>query len=198
MFTGLVDHCGVVQARTESTSQLRLQISSQFTDLSLGESIAMDGVCLTVTEIMGSLYHVDVSPETRRLTTAAQWQIGQAINLERALRASDRLGGHFVLGHVDQTAELIERRVHAEYLALCFGGIQMQHLPLFTQKGCIAINGVSLTINEVTADGMGVMLVPHTLQRTNLATLQVGDSVNVEFDTLNRSVVRYLQQRGQA
>lgn len=193
MFTGLVDHCGQLVGLVRDDISIQLWISSQFHDLQLGESICVDGVCLTVAEIKSNTFRCDVSPETLRLTNFNHYVDGQLINLERALRYSDRIGGHFVTGHVDQTA-VVKSIVHKdEFTEIVFNKISPYGAKLLVKKGSITLNGVSLTINKVSSDSLAVMLIPHTLKRTNLGHLQTGDRVNVEFDCLSKMVAKQVQ-----
>lgn len=194
MFTGLVDHCDEVLDCVPAKGGLQLAIRTQFADLALGESIAVDGICLTVSALGAHQFHCELSPETLRLTTASQWQNGTRLNLERALRPMDRLGGHFVTGHIDQVAQLAHREAQADFVMLRFTDIAPAAQPLLVTKGSVAVNGVSLTINAVNAHGFDVMLIPHTLQHTNLAQLMPGRRVNLEFDLLAKLVANQLQQ----
>jgi riboflavin synthase len=193
MFTGIVDHVGIITTIKKTKESLGLHISCQFNDLQLGESIAVDGICLTVTQFGPGYFECDLSPETCNVTTALHFQTGKQVNLERALRLSDRLGGHIVQGHVDQTASLVERSYEGDCLKLVFTGIVDTMSRLLIQKGSIAIDGVSLTINKIVPSGFEVMLIPHTLQRTNLEKLNVGDLVNIEYDWLAKLVSQQLQ-----
>lgn len=185
MFTGIVDHAGRVRDLQKIASGLRISIETQFSDFALGESIAVDGVCLTLVEFSDSLIHFEISPETIEKTTAATWQKNSSVNLERALRVGDRLGGHFVLGHVDTCVRISDIRNHEQYREILFSVEDARYL---IPKGSLAINGVSLTINEVFADGFSVMLIPHTQDRTNLSALKINDLVNIEFDYLVKAV----------
>lgn len=193
MFTGIIDHCGSIAAIEQIPNGLQLAIKHHFSDLILGESIAINGICLTVTQFQNNIYHCDLSPETLKLTTAHQFQVNQPVNLERALLPTSRLGGHFVMGHVDQIAHLKMSRKINDFTEMTFAGLNQEALKFIVKKGSIAIDGVSLTINEVTSDGFSVMLIPHTLERTNLATLTEHAAVNIEFDMLARMVVKQLE-----
>jgi riboflavin synthase len=130
-----------------------------------------------------------------RVTTAGNWQVGAWVNLERSLRAMDRLGGHFVSGHVDQIVHVTDRHEHEAFITLHFNGVHPQHRAWLVKKGSATINGVSLTINEVATEGFEIMLIPHTLQRTNLGRLAPGDAVNLEFDLLAKFVTNHLTQQ---
>ena len=192
MFTGIITHLGEIVEIVNKANSARLTIRSKLGKLVIGESIAIDGICLTVVQSRNDLFDVDVSPETLSLTTVHHWQQGQLIHLERALRLQDRAGGHFVLGHVDTIAKVSELSKTADYLNVVITGIARDQEPLITPKGCIAINGVSLTVNTVHDSGFSMMLIPHSLQATNLHSLQIGQNINIEFDTINRAVWRQL------
>ena len=194
MFTGIIDHCGTVLARTPKKGGLELVIKNLFSDLALGESIAIDGVCLTVTAFQSMSFTVEISPETLALTTISGWVLGSTVNLERAMLPTDRLGGHFVSGHVDQTVFINEIQPQGEFIAMSFSGIGSGKQKLLSPKGSITINGVSLTVNNIEDKTFRVMLIPHTLERTNLNSVQQGDLVNLEYDTLAKMVSRQLEE----
>jgi len=198
MFTGIIEHQGTIQDIVTKDQAMSLWINSQFDDLVAGESIAIDGVCLTVTEPSGGAFRCDLSPETLAKTTAGTWQQNHSINLERALKFSDRLGGHIVTGHVDTTLQVSTVKSHDEYTEICFTGLTSEQKALVVEKGSIAINGASLTINEVNDDNFNVMLIPHTLAITNLSELNNADKVNIEFDYLARIVAKQLQLKAGA
>lgn len=193
MFTGIVDHQGRITSHQAHNDALQLTIESEFSDWRLGESIAVDGICLTVTAFDQHAFSCDVSPETLHVTTAKQWQIGQAVNLERALQLSDRLGGHVVTGHVDGVAQLQQCQWQQDFLQLCFVPQDPNAMRYLCHKGSVTLNGVSLTVNAVSHQDFEVLLIPHTLQRTNLGGLAVGDWLNLEVDYFARYVVRQLQ-----
>ena len=140
MFTGLVDHMGQIVNVTQSDAALTLTIQSHFTHVGLGESIAIDGVCLSVTDIKDNLFCVDVSPETLACTVAAHWCSGRSVNCERALAVGDRLGGHFVTGHIDSTIKCVLIEKLTDYHRLVFGGVLDTHLPLLQVKLSVTIN----------------------------------------------------------
>jgi riboflavin synthase len=194
MFTGIVDHTGDILQVAPSAAGMSMWIASHFTHLVLGESISVDGVCLTVAEINGSKVRFDVSPETLRLTRLNTAKPDQTVNLERALRVGDTLGGHFVTGHVDGLCRLKQREPSGEYISLHFNEVPDSLTRYLVTKGCVCVNGVSLTINSVEANGFSVMLIPHTLQRTNLLLLQMGDPVNLEVDYVARFVLGEFQK----
>lgn len=198
MFTGIIDHCGVILKTELSAAGLKLWISTQFSDVELGESIAVNGICLTVTEFISNeknqkVFSCDISPETLQVTTAKNFKENQWVNLERALQLSSRIGGHFVSGHVDKICMVKTISSNNDFVEMIFTGLTSDDRRLVIKKGSIAVNGVSLTINEVTNNEFNVMLIPHTLQRTQLMHLKEKDAVNIEFDMIARIVAEQAQ-----
>lgn len=190
MFTGIVDHQGTITSLQSQGNALKLTVQSTFQDWCLGESIAVDGMCLTVTAFDQHTFRCDVSPESLSVTTAKDWTVGQSINLERALQLTDRLGGHVVTGHVDGLAQLIECHWQQAFLHLRLKPKDPDAMRYLCHKGSVTLNGVSLTVNAVSHEDFDVLLIPHTLQRTNLGSLKVGDWLNLEVDYFARYVVR--------
>ena len=189
MFTGLIEKRGTVVRNEPKALGHRLIIDAAFERIAVGESIAVDGVCLTVLPGDGSQLAFDVSPETRALTTLGDLVVGQEVNLERAMSATSRFGGHYVSGHVDTTACLHSLRPVGDYIEMIVGDFRTNAKPYLLSKGSITLHGVSLTINEVTADEeISLMLVPHTLSVTTLGRVLVGQRLNVEFDYLTRII----------
>ena len=184
MFTGIVDHVGHIAARQGGDGCLRLTIQTRFTELVPGESIAVDGACLTVIDPKAGTFDCELSSETLQKTLAGRYEVGSVVNLERAMRLGDRLGGHMVSGHVDSTVRVKSVESENEFWKVTFEAVALEFRTLLLTKGSIAIQGTSLTVNEVYGGGESfcVMLIPHTLERTNLKTLSAGQSVNVEFD----------------
>lgn len=197
MFTGLIEQKGQVVANKSNELANRLTISSAFTSINSGESIAINGVCLTVlpTEVDG-LLHFDVSPETLRLTTLGMLVPGDLVNLERAMLASTRFGGHYVSGHVDTTVKVQSIQPIDEYLHIELAGFSEEAALYLIPKGSITVEGVSLTINKVEGKTIELMLVPHTLSHTTLDLLHVDQHVNIEFDYFTRIVAHQLQLSG--
>lgn len=193
MFTGLVDHVGRIKNITPLPTGIQLRIATQFADLREGESIAIDGACLTVTTAENNAFIVQLSKETLDCTIARDYCVDTKINLERALKIGDSLGGHFVSGHIDQTAKIADIIPHHEFTHYVIEGFTQEQQNYLIYKGSIAINGVSLTINKIENNCCHVLLIPHTLQLTNLATLTINDKVNIEFDLLAKLVARQLQ-----
>lgn len=191
MFTGLIDHQGTITHLEALSSGIRLGIQHAFKDLELGESIAVDGCCLTVLSDNNGVFHCDVSPETCKLTTLKTYQIGQVVNLERALLPTTRMGGHFVTGHIDQTAQVKTIQKQGDFIEMIVTGFKNEKALL--KKGSIAINGVSLTINEVKQNEISLMLIPLTLEKTNLKNLREKEFVNIEFDLLTRMIAKQIE-----
>jgi riboflavin synthase len=190
MFTGLVQDIGTVERVLPGPmTVLWIQTGLGASDFQAGESISVSGACLTVVEREGERFRVDASPETLRRTTLGELQSGSAVNLERALRLSDRLGGHLVLGHVDGVLPLLSRRSEGGSLVLEVG-LLPELRPLFIEKGSVALDGVSLTVNTVDEDRFSVQLIPETQSRTTLGRKSVGDRFNVETDVIGKYVAR--------
>ena len=196
MFTGLVEDSGtVVELRATSSGQrLVVETALDLADTKVGDSIAVDGVCLTVVVNDRNRVAFDVGPETLAVTAYAQnLKIARRVHLERALRFSDRLGGHIVAGHVDGVGSVVARREQGDALFVRFAAPQAV-LDLCIHKGSIAIDGVSLTLNVVDDEGFDVCLIPHTLTKTHLAALRPGDRVNLESDLVGKYVQRLLRR----
>ena len=195
MFTGIIQCVGTLHSLESREGDQRLNFDAPAIEpgrMQPGDSIAVAGVCLTVAERTPRGFIADVSRETLALTTIGRWQAGQRVNLEAALRASDALGGHFVLGHVDGRAELLDRHGDARSQRLRFRAPQdLQRY--VARKGAVALDGVSLTVNEVAGADFGVNLVPFTLAATTLAQLQPGAEVNLEIDLMARYAERLLE-----
>ncbi|MFO7178933.1 MAG: riboflavin synthase [Pseudomonadota bacterium] len=192
MFTGIVQARGSIRERTGSGDGHRLRIDAPFAPLSLGESIAVNGVCLTVERVVPDGFEADVSAETLRCTTLGGLAVGAAVNLERALAAGDRLGGHLVSGHVDGIARVLTTEPVGNALRATLrapGALA----PYIAPKGSVALDGVSLTVNAVDGDTFGIMLIPHTLAVTTLGALVPGLELNLEVDLVARYVVRWLE-----
>jgi riboflavin synthase len=173
-----------------------MALTARFDDgpLELGESIAVNGACLTVDAISGDGFEIDASAETLARTTLGALKVGSTVHLERALRAADRMGGHIVTGHVDGLGSLLERRPVGESLALVFR-VPSDLAPFVAEKGSITVEGVSLTVNAAGRDRFDVAIIPHTLSKTHLGELQPGDPVNLEVDLIARYVGRLLAFR---
>ena len=192
MFTGIITAIGRVEA-VEARGDMRARIGTAYdmAGVDIGASIACDGVCLTVVEKGPGWFAVDVSAETLDKTSigANGWPQGKRLNLERALRVGDELGGHIVSGHVDGVAHVVAARREGDSLRLTFEA--PPHLARFiAPKGSVALNGTSLTVNEVDGNRFGVNLIPHTQEVTTWGEIAEGDAVNLEIDTLARYVAR--------
>ncbi len=196
MFTGLVQSLGTVE-RISSGSVTEMWVGSTFdpNDFVAGESISCDGVCLTVVEFKGTSFRVQAAPETLRRSTLGSWAPGTRVNLEKALRAGERLGGHLVQGHVDGVASVLETRPDGGSWVMRFS-LPAALAAFFVEKGSVCIDGVSLTVTTVEADRFGVMLIPETLHRTSLGTKTVGAKVNLEADIIGKYVARMVGLRG--
>lgn len=195
MFTGIIQAVGRLGAADRRDGDLRLRIDTGALDLSdaqLGESIAVSGVCLTVVAFDAQGFSADVSNETLSLTTLGRLGEGAAVNLERALRAGDRLGGHLVSGHVDGLGRVLRRWPDARSERWRFAA-PSSLLRYVAAKGSICVDGVSLTVNAVDAEGFEVNLVPHTLQHTAFGATADGAEVNLEVDVIARYVERLAQ-----
>ncbi len=194
MFTGLVEGIGTITAVTAMAEGVRLTIAPPFpaVELVLGESVAVAGACLTVVAVTGGAFQAEVSPETLRRTTLGLKKVGDRVNLERALRIGDRLGGHLVTGHVDGVGTARERREGPEHLLLSFQ-VPPPISPFIIEKGSIAVDGVSLTVNAVQDHTFAVNIIPFTAAKTTLPALKVGDRVNLETDIIGKYVARLLK-----
>ncbi|WP_438483494.1 riboflavin synthase [Oleiharenicola lentus] len=189
MFTGIVEETGRVSAFVQMGNAWKLHIAAKVvsSDVALGDSVSVNGCCLTVTQFDAENLWFDVLEETRRLTNFSQLAVGSKVNLERSVRADTRMGGHFVTGHVDLMGRVVvfEKRGNDFYLRVKAPGGFARYL---VYKGCIAIDGISLTVAEVQGDEFAVWLIPHTLEVTNLQDKKAGDAVNLEFDLLAKYV----------
>jgi riboflavin synthase len=196
MFSGIVAEIGTVKG-VESDGEavsLCLEASPAFTDVTLGESIAVNGVCLTVVQHCGSMFKLDVSPETLRATNLGQLQAGDGVNLERSLRLSDRIGGHLVSGHIDGVGKILDKRVEANTLLY---DIQVPKplMRYIVPKGSIAVDGISLTVVTCSPDGFQVMIIPHTAAVTTIGHKGLEATVNLECDMMGKYIERALQGR---
>lgn len=196
MFTGLVEEVGQVTAidALAQGSRLRIHASRVLDGLSEGDSIAVDGVCLTALDVRKDGFSADVSPETIARTNLSFFAIGTPVNLERSLSIGQRLGGHFVQGHVDGISRVTRTVREGEFVRMTFtlpGSLR----GLLVPKGSVALNGVSLTVASLDEEAFDVQLVPHTLERTNLADKKRAEALNMEVDILGKYVAKLLEER---
>jgi len=194
MFSGIVEECGEVARFDETAQGARFAVRASFANpegVAVGDSVAINGCCLTVVAIVDGCLEFDLLEETRRVTNLRDVRIGGVINLERSLRFDGRVGGHFVTGHIDTTAEvaIIEPRGSDVYLRV---DVAEEFRRYLVSKGCVAVDGISLTVAEVTENGFVVWLIPHTLDVTTLGKRHAGDRVNLEFDLLAKYAERLL------
>jgi riboflavin synthase len=199
MFTGIVGDLGRVK-RLRRGELLELTVATHFDTaaIEIGASIACSGACLTVVSVEPGAFSAQASAETLASTTIGEWREGTPVNLERSLRLGDELGGHLVSGHVDGVARIVERRPEAQSVRFTFEA-PTALMPYIAPKGSVTLDGVSLTVNEVSGNRFGVNIVPHTLACTNLGEVRAGQSMNLEVDMIARYVARLLatQQSGE-
>lgn len=193
MFTGLIEDLGTIRSLLRQGEGARLTVATALPlhEVRLGDSIAVNGACLTVVEVGQGLFSADVSPETLDCTTIGTLTVGRRVNLERALRLGDRLGGHLVGGHVDAIATMVARQRDHNAIRFTFE-LPSQFMRYLAPKGSVAVDGISLTVNIVADATFEVTIIPHTLDRTTLAERRVGDRVNIETDLIARYVERLL------
>jgi riboflavin synthase len=198
MFTGLIESLGSIVDVTEAPAGMRVRVAADLaSELAAGESLAVNGVCLTVIATGAQGVVFDVSPETARVTTLGRLDAGALVNLERSLRADARVGGHFVQGHVDGTGTIADLRQEGDSYRLTIA-VPPGLMPLVVQKGSIALDGVSLTIASVDdrRNAFDVQIIPFTWEHTRFKAARTGEAVNVECDILGKYVVRALDLRG--
>ena len=196
MFTGLVEALGAVAGTRELPSGRRLRIGTGIGgQLALGDSVAVNGVCLTVVDFDASGFEAEVSPETLRVTNLAGLRNGSTVNLERPLLPSDRLGGHFVQGHVDGVGHIADVRQEADFRWVSVG-FPVDLARYVVIKGSIAVDGISLTVAGLDAERFTVQIIPHTWRHTNLHARSVGEAVNIECDIIGKYVVRGVEAFG--
>ena len=192
MFTGIIEAVGKIEARSQEKGEWRLKFFTGDLDLSdvkIGDSIAVSGCCLTVVEKHATAFLADVSNETMRCTSLGTLEIGSAVNLEKAMLATDRFGGHIVSGHVDGVGHLIKVENEGQSIKMTFK-IPSNLSKYVAAKGSICVDGTSLTVNEANEDYFAVNLIPHTQDETVSGSYQIGDSVNLEVDI----IARYLER----
>ncbi len=197
MFSGIVEEMGVIRSLTRGAAHARLSLMARtvLDDLHPGDSVSVSGACVTVTDVDETGFSVDVSMETLTVTTLGTLAAGAAVNLERALKVNDRLGGHLVTGHVDGTGVLRERVPQGNTVLLTVDTPDSV-LPYCVRKGSLTMDGVSLTINAVSESRVCVAVIPHTVAVTTLGTVQAGTAVNLESDLIGKYVERLLHNSG--
>lgn len=199
MFTGLIEDCGTISKLTRTSTEAKLVVTSglPLNEIAIGDSVSVNGACLTVVAKSVSTFTVDMSPETFDRTTFSSLGTGSRVNLERALRVGDRLGGHFVTGHVDTvgTVRSAARRDNALIIEMT---VPSEYERYLVPKGSVAIDGISLTVNDAEGDRFTVSIIPHTLTSTTLVDCKAGDRVNIETDLLGKYIERMLGLKGGA
>ena len=201
MFTGIVTDVGeviAVEPKGEGLRRLKIACAYPRETIAIGASISHSGVCLTVVETAAAgnrtAISVDAAAETLRMTTAGAWEVGTRLNLERALKMGDELGGHIVAGHVDGIAELVTREDLTDMARLTFRAPKAL-MRFIASKGSVALDGVSLTVNEVTVETFAVLIIPHTLSVTTLGAVRPGDRINLEIDLMARYAARLMETK---
>jgi riboflavin synthase len=193
MFTGLIEGIGKVKELSRFGEDLSITISPLFDmpDIRIGESISVDGVCLTVTRLGQGSFRLDVSAETLSTSTLTETKVGDEVNLERALRVTDRLGGHLVSGHVDGVGRILKKEQRQRSWVLWFG-VEESLLRYIIEKGSVAVDGISLTVNRCDDHGFEVNVIPQTGKETGIIKKKVGDPVNIETDLIGKYVEKFL------
>lgn len=196
MFTGIIEGLGTITGIQSSERGRRLSVEADFAldSTKIGDSIAVSGACLTAVVLEGKKFQADVSPETLEKTTFGRARIGDRVNLERALRLSDRLDGHLVSGHIDGTGIVRHRKSLSNAIIITIG-VPESLSRYMIQKGSVAVDGISLTINECTRDSFSVSIIPHTAKLTTVGFKKVGEPVNIETDMIGKYVERFVTQK---
>ena len=191
MFTGIVEEIGKIKSIERHANSIKLTVSANkiMSDMHIGDSIATNGICLTVTSFDSSSYTVDVMPETMMMTNFKNLKVNDAVNLERALPANGRLGGHIVSGHIDGLGTIIKKYNDDKAIRMSFATIP-SILELIVKKGSIAIDGISLTVTDVDSTSFSVSIIEHTQGETTLTSKKIGDTVNLENDVIGKYVKR--------
>ena len=193
MFTGIIEELGIIKAIRSQSGGMRLSVSGRvvFDDMKTGDSIAVNGACLTVVEFNSSVFSADVSRETVDKTTIGKLRVGDKVNLERPMRLSDRLGGHIIAGHVDGVG-VIRGITNKGDAAIFTFEAPKEVTKYLIYKGSVAIDGISLTVNEVLGNRLSVTIIPHTAKMTTLGFKKIGDTVNLEADMIGKYVEKFL------
>lgn len=198
MFTGIIEGLGRIERTARTGMGMRLSVTADFVldGTNIGDSIAVNGACLTVVRLCRRQFDVDVSPETLERTTLGNAAVGERVNLERALRLSDRLDGHLVSGHIDGTAAVKSNSTLGNAVIVDFSA-PPELTRTMIEKGSVAVDGISLTINACDARGFGVSIIPHTAKVTTIGIKKPGDRVNIETDVIGKYVERFLNRAGE-
>ena len=193
MFTGIIEELGKIQGVNVgvNSGKLTVECETVLEGTKLGDSIAVNGVCLTVADIAKKYFVADVSPETFKVTSLSGLRIGDVVNLERAMLANGRFGGHIVSGHVDGLARFIETKENGDFYDLKIE-LSPEQLKYVVKKGSISINGISLTVANIIENTITIAVIPHTYEKTNLKTLKRNDFVNIEVDMMARYIEKFL------
>ena len=196
MFTGIIEGLGTITELRQSDQGKRLALEADFLlgHTKIGDSISVSGACLTVVAIEGKCIKVDVSPETLAITTFGRSKIGDRVNLERALRLSDRIDGHLVSGHIDGMGTIKHKKNTGNAIIITIG-VPESLSRYMIKKGSVAVDGISLTINNLGLDGFDVSIIPHTAKLTTIGFNKVGDLVNIETDMIGKYVERFVTER---
>lgn len=198
MFTGIIEEVGKIRELSPAGGGVSLSIACRkiLEDVKLGDSIAINGTCLTVIAFdqAAGWFRVEAAPETLRLTSLSDWKAGESVNLERAMKADGRFGGHWVAGHVDGMAEIVALQKEGNALVVTFRMEKPGLMKYLVHKGSIAIDGVSLTLTEVKEDTFSVSLIPQTLKETVFSQKKKGDRVNIEVDVLAKYLERFMER----
>lgn len=192
MFTGIIETLGTVKSVAPSGEGLRMTIEASFgpKDMQIGDSVAVNGACLTIVSFDNRAFNADVSPETLSKTTLGRIKMRDTVNLERAVRLGDRLGGHLVTGHIDGTGKVLSKRREGNAVIFMFA-VAPELSRYIIPKGSVALDGISLTVNTCSRKSFEVSIIPHTLTVTTLRDRRVGDEVNVETDMIGKYVERF-------
>lgn len=192
MFTGIIEELGKVQEI--KSNKIAVECGTVIEDAKLGDSIAVNGVCLTVIEILSKGFVADVSPETLRVTALNQLKVGNFVNLERAMKVDGRFGGHIVSGHVDGVAKFLGAFKNNDFYDLKFE-LETKESKYVIKKGSITVNGISLTVADINENIINLAIIPHTYEKTNLKNLKTGDYVNIEVDMVAKYIEKFLLPR---
>jgi riboflavin synthase len=194
MFTGIIEERGKVIKITSkgNSADISIEASKVLDDIKLGDSIAVNGICLTVISYESNYFEANISEETLRITTAKFFKRGMWVNLERALKLGDRLSGHIVTGHIDTIGKVKSFQTNKDFSVFHIEIENSDYMRYVVKKGSIAIDGISLTVNEITGNTIRLNIIPHTLRNTNLEFLKTGDLVNIEFDIIGKYIEKLI------